>query len=385
MKIAAISPNPAHLNELRTVLEGQAHNVLLYEGGKSRMEEVAAREEPDMMLVDGICCDPHELTHVEQVTSTHPACAVVLMCSTHTPEFLLNSMRAGVREVLPSPAPRDALLAAIERVASKLRGTAARRGRTIAFTSCKGGSGATFLATNVAWQLADGGSSVLLVDLNLQFGDALSFLHDGNAPATLADVAKEIGRLDASLLSASTVKVAPNLSVLAAPEDLAQAMEVKPEHVDAILDLAAGQYDFVVVDVARNLDPVAIKAFDRAWRIFPVIQLGLPGLRNAGRLLEAFRALSYASEKVEVVVNRHERGGDLSLEHLQKTLGGSRIHTVPNAWRDVDASINHGDPVVKSSRGSAVSRQLGEFARTLSPRQEETRGLLGRLFRKASA
>ena len=116
---------------------------------------------------------------------------------------------------------------------------------------CKGGSGATFLATNLGWQLAET-KSVLLIDLNLQFGDALAFVHDGKAPSTLADVAKDIGRLDASLLAASTVKVAPNFSILAAPEDLAHAMEVKPEHIDAILSVAVTQYDFVMLDVGAH-------------------------------------------------------------------------------------------------------------------------------------
>ena len=41
----------------------------------------------------------------------------------------------------------------------------------------------------------------------------------------MADVAHDIGRLDASLLAASTVKISPSFSLLAAPEDMAQAVE----------------------------------------------------------------------------------------------------------------------------------------------------------------
>src|SRR5690349_14918676 len=116
MKIAVISPNPGHLQDIRQVTEGRGHTALLYEGGKSRMRDIADRDRPDVMLVDGICCDVGELSHVEDVTSRHPGTVVVLLCSTHTPEFLINSMRAGVREVLPSPAPREALEAALDRV-----------------------------------------------------------------------------------------------------------------------------------------------------------------------------------------------------------------------------------------------------------------------------
>ncbi len=382
MKIALISPNLRHLSTVGDMLCARGHEALLFEGGKSRMREVAERDRPDMMMVDGICCDPGELTQVEYVTSHFPAIAVVLLCSTHTPEFLINSMRVGVREVLPSPVTPEAVGAAVDRVAAKLPGAAPRTGRVLAFMPCKGGSGATFLATNVGWELAQT-QSVLLIDLNLQFGDALAFVHDGKAPATIADVSKEIDRLDASLLAASTVKVAPQYSVLAAPEDLAHAMEVKPEHVDAILSLAVRHYDYVVLDVPRALDTLAIRALDRAWRVFAVMQTRLPDLRNASRLLEAFRSLGYAPDKVELIVNRFERSSEIGLDQVQRSLGGVRVNTVANSYREVNASINHGDALLKVSRTSSVARQIAEFANTINPRQEVGRGLLDRLFRRA--
>jgi pilus assembly protein CpaE len=272
----------------------------------------------------------------------------------------------------------------VDRVATKLAGVAPRQaGKIIAFIPCKGGVGATFLATNLGWQLAET-KSVLLIDLNLQFGDALSFVYDGKAASTLADVAKDISRLDASLLAASTVKVGPNYSILAAPEDLAHAMEVKPEHVDAILGLAAKHYDFVILDVPRSLDTIAIKALDRAWRIFPVLQSGLPEIRNAVKLLEAFRSLGYAADKVELIINRFEKSSDIGLDQVRRSLGGVRLLTVPNSWREVSASINHGDPLSRTARGNTVARHLVDLAEALSPRPEETRsGLLGRIFKRA--
>jgi pilus assembly protein CpaE len=385
MKIAVISPSRSHLDEVGRLLEAKGHTPCLYEGGKSRMRDVAERDEPELMLVDGMCCDTAELSQVEFVTTHHPSLAVILLCSTHTPEFLINSMRAGVREVLPSPVTATALEAAVGRVAAKLAGASARKiGKILAFMPCKGGAGATFLATNLGWQLAET-KSVLLIDLNLQFGDAISFVHDGKAPSTLADVAKDISRLDASLLAASAVKVAPNYSILAAPEDLAHAMEVKPEHIDAILSLAVTQYDFVLLDVPRSLDTIAIKALDRAWRIFPVLQSGLPDLRNAGKLLEAFKSLGYAQDKTELIINRFDKVSDIGLDQVQRSLGSVRLNTVPNSYREVNASINHGDPLIRTARGNTVARHLVDFAETLSPRPEEIRGvgLLGRLFRRA--
>jgi pilus assembly protein CpaE len=67
-------------------------------------------------------------------------------------------MRAGVREVLLSRAARLPVPGA-----GAHRGKLQRRGQTsgkvLAFISCKGGSGATFLATNLAYALAASGDS----------------------------------------------------------------------------------------------------------------------------------------------------------------------------------------------------------------------------------
>lgn len=382
MKIAAISPNKDHLTHMGTVINASGHTALLFEGGKSRMRSVAEEERPDLMLVDGMCCDPNELQQVEYVTTHHPHTAVILICATHTPEFLINSMRAGVREVLPSPSTDDTLLAAIKRVAAKREGSVTRQvGKIFVFMPCKGGSGATFIATNLGWLLAQT-RNVLLIDLNLQLGDALSFVHDGKPASTIADVARDIDRLDASFLEASTVKITSTYRLLAAPEDPAQAMEVKPEHIDAILTLAVSQYDIVLLDMSRTLDTIAVKALDKAHRIFPVLQAGVPYLRNATKLLATFSSLGYPASKSELILNRFDKSGEIGLDDVRRAVRNVSVHTIANSFKQVNASINHGDPLVEAARSSAVARSLADFALQLDPRPEE-RGLFGRLFHRA--
>jgi len=383
MKIAIVSPNPNHLQDMRKVLEPRGHAVSLFEGGKSRMQAVVEKVAPDLMLVDGMCCDPQELSLVEALTLRHPTVAVVLLCAMQTPEFLIHSMRAGVREVLPSPADAAALEAAVDRIALKMAGSQARSpGRVVAFMPCKGGSGATFLATNIAHQLSRE-RSVLLIDLNLQFGDALSYVSDLRPTATMADVARDIGRLDASLLAASVVRVSPSYSILPAPEDLARAMDVKAEHIDAILQVALAQYDFVIFDLGTRIDTLTLRVLDRAERIFPVLQASLPHIRNVTRLVQVFKSLGYAPGKVELLVNRSISGGEIGLSDMRRSLPGATFTTVPDGGKDVDASINRGVPLAEMSRGSALAKRLDEIAHTLSPRPEATPGFMGRLFRRA--
>ena len=121
MKIAIISPSPGHLQEMAHALQAFPHQVRTFEGGKTRMPTIAEQERPDLMVVDGMCCDPTDLAPVEYVTTHHPRIAVVLLCAQQTPEFLLHSMRVGVREVLASPAPAQALQDAVARIGARLQ------------------------------------------------------------------------------------------------------------------------------------------------------------------------------------------------------------------------------------------------------------------------
>lgn len=383
MKIALISPNPSHLSTLSAALSAAGHSCVPVEGGKTRLAQVLSQVQPEVVLIDGMCGDLAELDLVEQATAAHPALSVVLLCAQQLPEFLLKAMRVGVREVLPSPASPELVLAALQRLDARLNGVRQPgRGQLLAFMPCKGGSGATFIAANLGYQLAQD-KSVLLIDLNLQFGDALSLLHDQEAAFTLADVARELDRLDASLLEACTVRITPRLGVLAAPRDFGEAAEITPEHLESIIAQALRQHDFVLLDLPRSLDPLSIKAMDQADRLFMVLQPGLTGLRQAKRLQQLFRTLDYAQNKVQWIVNRYERSSDLDLDQLGRALGTDSLRTVANGYRDVRASINQGTALVQVARSSMVTRNLAELALSLEPRREDAPSLLERWFRRA--
>jgi pilus assembly protein CpaE len=387
MRIVLISSNGNNLQQMAAALEALSHSVIRIEGERTKMRSAAEQERPDLMIIEGMDFDADELHQVEHVTTHYPGMAVILLCATNTPEFLISAMRAGVREVLPSPATPDALAEAVGRVAAKLaavplKDNGKNTGKILAFLPCKGGSGTTFLATNFGYQLAES-KSVLLIDLNLQFGDALSFVHDASPPVTIADIARDIRRLDASFLAASAVKVGPNYRILAAPEDPAQAMDVKPEHIEAILKLAVTQYDFVLLDMPRTLDTLSLQALDIASRIFLVLQASLPHLRNASKLMKVFQSLGYPKEKIELVVNRFEKRGEIGVDAIRRLLGDCNMHTVPNSYKEINTSINQGNPLIQIARSNAVTRNLAEFALSLSPAQEESRGILGRFFKRA--
>jgi len=371
VKIAAVSQNQQLLDELRRYLtvEKGMFEVSTIIGTILQAEAVADQNRSDILIIDATCDNLAELASLEHISLRHPGMAVILLCPVRSPEFLIEAMRVGVREVLSLPLSKPTLLEAVTRVQHRaaLSNKPLHKGTVLAFIACKGGSGATFLATNLGYILAAAkGKKVALLDLNLQFGDASLFVSD-NVPAnTLADVAgSNASRLDAYFLASAMVQVLPNFGVLAAPEDPSRATEVKPESIEVLLNLAMTHYDFVILDIGRSLNAVTVKGLDHADLIFTVLQETLPFIRDANRVLHSLQALGYTKDKVRLIVNRYEEGGDIRLEDVERTLGIKVFKTIPNSFTAVSASVNQGVPIMQIASHDPVTKALQAIAQEL--------------------
>lgn len=388
MKIVAVSKNSQILEAMRRYLVTEAGllEVSFVNGGLAQAETALDQLHPNLLIYDVDDGTQDPLASIELVGLHYPGMAIILLAQTQSPEFLTEAMRVGVREVLPLPLAAQALQDAVARVQKRaaLLNSTKHKGKVIAFLACKGGSGATFLAVNLGYVLAAGeGKRVALFDLNLHFGNASLFVYDHPPASTLADVASNISRLDASFLASSMVQVLPNFHILAAPESPDRAAEIRPDHIDAVIELAAAHYDYVILDMGRALDAVSVRALDRTSQIFPVLQETLPFIRDAKRLLGTFQSLGYSRDKINLVVNRYETSGDIRLEDVEYALGLKVAHTIPNSFKAVSASVNQGVPVMKIAPNDPVTKALAKLAKGLTegPEAKKT-GLLSRLFQK---
>lgn len=385
MKIVVISPNKALMEEIRQILQvgGSQRLFFSFDGGVDHVSQIVGQEHPDLAILDGSSLELEQLAILERSCLQYANTSFIVLSTNVTPEFLLGAMRIGVKDVLPLPLVPLALQAAVTRIEnkSKLVADSQKQGKVIAFVACKGGSGATFLASNLGYILAAvHGVKVLLLDLNLQFGDAALFVSDHVPSNTVADVASNISRLDASFLASSMVQVLPNFGVLAAPETPEQAEEVKPEHIEALLKLAKTQYDYVILDIGRTLNATGVKALDHADMIFPILQETLPFIRDSKRLIHTLQSLGYAKEKIYLILNRYENGGDIRLNDVEATLGMKVFKTIPNSYQAVSASVNQGLPIMKIAKHDPVTQALQEIAQRLVEGPQAKKSWLSKLL-----
>ena len=337
---------------------------------------------PALVIVDAHDFEPSDADMLERLSKHYPDASFMLLTREHQQDLLIRAMRAGVREVLQLPLNHRAFHEAIDRIAASVGVTSIREGKVLAFISCKGGSGATFISTNFGYALATlADKKVLLIDLHGQFGDATLYVSDQRPAMTLSDVCSQIARIDGPFLESCLVHVTGGFGVLAAADDPAHKVELKAEHMDAILRVARKHYDYILLDVGRQIDAISLRALDSADAIHPVLQLGLPDIRDGRRLLDIFRSLGYPVDQTRLIVNRYEKGGKLRLQDLQSALGADIMHTVPNDYLAVTDSVNQGVPVLRMSRSAPVSRSLSELVEAVtSHRLPENKGLFDRLF-----
>lgn len=389
MKIKLITPNQHNAHAWREALRVErAFEVASIVLALRDVNVIVNGSRPDVVLVE--TTTPQDFLALETLANAHPEIDFVLVGNELSPEFLMRAMRAGVREVLPAPAAPEDVLATLRRLLRK-RAPAAiapmtQHGEVLALVSCKGGSGATFVAANLAHLLAAGGRRrVALIDMNLQFGDAALFVSSETPQSNVADVARNIDRLDADLLRASMAEVAPGLWVLAAPDDPAHAADVTPQHVRQIVELAREMFDFVIIDAGRSLSSVTLQALDLADRVYAVLQLTLPFIRDGKRLRNVFRSLDYPAKKIQWIVNRHQKDSQFTVEDLKKTLEIDQVISLPNHYEAVAAAVNQGVPVEHIAPNSTIARSLRDLAESIAPAAagKARSGWLSGLFRGA--
>jgi len=370
VKIKLITPNSHNADAwCRALRAERSFEVTSYVKALRDVNVIVNGSRPDLVLVETTSAE--DFAALEKLAQAHPEVDYVLVGNDLPPELLMRAMRAGVRDVLAAPAAPEDVLDALRRQLRKRAPAAnvpAQQGEVLALLSCKGGSGATFIAANLAHLLSAGGERrVALIDMNLQFGDAALIVSSVTPVSNVADVARNIGRLDSELLKSSMNEVAPGLWVLAAPDDPAHAADVTPQHVRQIVELAQQMFDFVIIDAGRSLSAVTLQVLDLADQVYAVLQLTLPFIRDGKRLRNVFRSLDYPAHKIQWIVNRHQKDSQFSVDDLKRTLEIDAVLTLPNHYEAVAASVNQGVPVERVAPHSSIARALRELADGLAP------------------
>jgi pilus assembly protein CpaE len=287
-----------------------------------------------------------------------------------------RALAVGVRAVVPPKAEDEAIRLAVTRAAE----AAARRseassgsalasaarssgGRVITVTSPKGGAGKTVIATNLAVALAqDDAHKVVLVDLDLQFGD-VAYALSLEPRRSLYDAATS-GRLDPTALKVYLTHHSGGLYALCAPDDPAHGELVEPEAVTEILQILASGFEFVVVDTGAGLTQHTLAALDASTDAVFIADADVPSIRHLGKVVSALDDVGLTGPSRHFVLNRADARIGVRIADVLESADLRMDIEIPTS-RDVPISLSHGVPITISNPKAAMARRMERLAERL--------------------
>ena len=300
----------------------------------------------------------------------HTRAPVVLLASGEASTLLEEALEADVSDVILLPQLTENVVFAIRKAGhSGRRATKAgpgRRGRIVTVFSPKGGTGKTVIATSLAAALAKHESKrVLLLDLDLQFGDAAIML--GIEPdKTIHDLVVAPGELDSEKLAGYVTRHPSGLEILPAPLRPEDAELVTEHKVARVLEVARGSYDVIVVDTSPFFHGPMLATLDRTEELLILCGLDVPTLKNVRLSLQTLELLSFPSERIKVILNRANAKVGLKRNEVEGALNVKIRFEVPSDGA-VPLSVNRGTPVVLADAKAEFSRALRELAKAILP------------------
>ena len=200
-----------------------------------------------------------------------------------------------------------------------------KHARCTTFIPALGGAGATTLSLAAAAVL--GGKSraglgqCCVVDLNFQTGVLADYL-DLAPNLQFAEIAAAPQRLDGHLLKVMLSRHSSGLAILAAPQSLG-VETIGPDLVGRLLDLAALQFEHIIIDLPRLWLPGTKSVVSGTDALYIVTELTVVGLRQACRFADMLEQKLGVATKGTVIVNkvRWIANGGLSKGHAREVLG----------------------------------------------------------------
>jgi pilus assembly protein CpaE len=335
---------------------------------------------PDLLMLCDIGANGELQSLVERAGGDRPV--LVVFGPGEDTAAIRMAMKAGARDYLTLPLDAAEVDDIVTQLASELSAEAEKHAGSLhVFINGKGGSGATFLATNVAHGLATSDHQVTLVDLDLQFAGLCRYL-DIKPTRGLFEAIQAIENMDEVSAEAFTTRHDSGLRLLSGRTDeLHLNSEMSPEQLITMLRAYQRFNDFVIVDLPRNIDILNAAILESADRISVVMQQSFPHLHDTSRLLQILREdLGISNDHLTVVVNRYEKDSAILFKDIEKALRIENIVKIPNHYRLTSESVNTGIPLSEVNRRASVVKGLREFYQSIGGLQEPETGGAARAF-----
>lgn len=295
---------------------------------------------------------------------SYPFISIILF-SPHNHIDIRKAFRSGVYDVITFPISKQQLLDTLQEAeenAQNETGTKVprKKARVITVCSTKGGVGKTTFSVNLACAIAKQLKKVIVIDLDLQFGDVAMFF-DQKPKKTIYEWTKEEAGGTFEKLKSYIHPFNDYIDIFAAPIRPEFSEAITEEHINRLIAKVKPFYDVVLIDTAPFMEGNILTALEESDDIFVVTIFDLPTLKNTKIFLDTLNSLSL-DNKVKIAVNRVSKRNGIKQKAAESLLGLPIFLKIPDAEKVVVSSVNEGNPYVYSSPRSKVAKLIFSLA-----------------------
>lgn len=364
------------IRKLCTVyLTKRGYRVEAAANGVEALSLIAGKGAPDVVITDVNMPLMNGLELVKRLREDRRTARtpIIVLSAAKQEQDILAGYSHGADDYIGKPIDLAVLTVKIETILRQTRVTAEvvaaprKLGVVIAFVHGKGGVGATTLAANVAAALAAEDKSVVLIDLNLQFGTAAMFF-DLRPRATIVEFARgDVSRITDEDFGQYLADHKSGVRILAAPPSPEEAELVSVGAVQQAIDLARGGRDAVVIDLAAKLDEVTLAALDVTDIVCVVAAPHLAALRSTSDTLAMLTRIGISKDRILVALVRNTSKG-IDDAGVAKFLNRKPDVVVPFAEK-ADAAADLGVPYILAEPNDKTAVALKQLALRLATRK----------------
>ncbi|MBR2655519.1 MAG: AAA family ATPase [Loktanella sp.] len=328
--------------------------------------------------------DEDNLDEVSNIIAAAKAAGVkvILIAEDLSPKSLHKLLREGGDDFVPYPLPENELARAIERVLSAPDKTSAsspatvatgdRSGVVIPVHGLAGGTGATMMAVNLAWELANidkaNPQKVCLIDLDFQFGTISTYL-DLPRRESVLELLTDMSAMDADAFMQALLPYGEKLHVLTSPTDMIPLDMISSADISKLIEMARVNFDYVVIDMPSTMVEWSQTVLEASHVYFAMIELEMRSAQNTLRLKRALQSEDLPFDKLRFILNRAPGFTDLNgksrVKRLAESLGIAIDILLPDGGKAVMQSADHGTPMADAAPKNPLRKEIYKLAKSV--------------------
>src|SRR5918997_731379 len=358
----------------------KAHVKIQMGGGPAAVEAYRHAPTPNVVVLESHGERNAVLGHLDSLAEVCDEGTKVIVIG-HVNDVVLyrDLTRRGVSEYLIAPV---AILDFVRAISELFTVVGAEPvGRTIAVVGAKGGVGASTIAHNLGWTIADKlMTSTVVVDLDIAFGTAaLNFNQD--PPQSVAEAIFAPDRLDGNLVDRLLSRCSDRLSLLAAPAMLDRTVDLSETAVDGLIDILRASIPAIVLDVPHAWPAWIRRTLIGVDQIVIVAAPELASLRNAKNLFETLRLSRPNDREPKIVLNLTgvPKRPEIAASEFGKALGAPLSAIMPFDAQLFGMAANNGQMLAEVQPSAKAAEILLDLACAVTGRGEPKRSRMNLL------